>query len=448
MVALYRRQLSNKITDKIAKILVAGKHYNYAKRDCESSLHFVLGKGSMLYDVDNNEYLDLYARHGAMFLGHGNEEYCNALQKAMFDPISDHSMYDDEVCQWFKKYVPSCERIRFGLSGTEMVLNALRLSRAYTGRRRIIRFNGHCHGTADNIMGGKAKTALCPIVIEDEASKFATKGRASGVLQDQMLLLPWNHIETFRKIVEAYGSDIAAVIMEPVMITGGSILPLSGYLSEVRDICDKYGIVLIFDEINTGVHMGLGGAQLTTGVTPDLCLMGKAVSGGSVPVTALMGKAEIMDLYEQGSVVHGGTYNGYHLGMAAVATTFRILSSKEHEVYKQLNQMQEMLYKIFQEEAARCGMQIVIQGPPACSSFHCTDKDIMFYEDYDQHIQSKDMILSYCMECYGILVCKASKMYLNVTLNERDIYFFKEHLRPAMEMACTIIGRLKLGDNP
>lgn len=447
LIARYKRQLSSELTDKLAKILVSGKHYNFSKKENEASLHFSSGKDSMLYDLDNNVYLDLYARRGAMFLGHGNEEYCNALQNATLAPISDYSIYDEEVCHWFRKYVPSCERIRFGLSGTEMVLNALRVSRAYTGRRRIIRFNGHCHGTADSIMGGKAKEALCPIVIEDEASKLATKGRASGVLQDQMLLLPWNHIETFRKIVQAYGSDIAAVIMEPVMINGGSILPLPGYLNEVRNICDKHGIVLIFDEINTGVHMGLGGAQVMTGVTPDLCLMGKAVSGGSVPVTALMGKAKIMDLYEHGSVVHGGTYNGYHLGMAAMAATFRILSRNEQEIYKRLSLVQEMLCKIIQEEAARCGLEIIVQGPSTCSSFHCTDKEIISYEDYSQYIIKKDTILCHCMECYGVLVCKASKMYLNITLNEKDIDFFKEHIRPAMEMAYNIIERLKMREN-
>lgn len=447
MISQYKQQLSCELTDKLAKILVSGKHYNFSQKEDEISLHFLSGKDSLLHDIDNNVYLDLCARHGAMFLGHGNEEYCKALQDAVLAPITDYSIYDEEVCHWFRKYVPSCERIRFGLSGTEMVLNALRLSRAYTGRRRVIRFNGHCHGTADNIMGGKAKEALFPIVIEDEASRFATKGRASGVLQDQMLLLPWNHIETFRKIVQAYGSDVAAVIMEPVMINGGGILPLPGYLNEVRNICDKYGIVLIFDEINTGIHMGLGGAQAITGVIPDLCLMGKAVSGGSVPVTALMGKAKIMDLYENGGVVHGGIYNGYHLGMAATAATFRILSRNEQEIYKQLSLVQEEISKIMREEAARCGLEIIVQGPPACSSFHCTDKEIKSYEDYNQHIMNKDTILCYCMACYGILVCKTSKMYFNITLNEKDIYFFKEHIRGAMEMACSAIERLKSGES-
>jgi glutamate-1-semialdehyde 2,1-aminomutase len=441
---MYKRQSSYQTHEQLSKTLVSGLHHNFAKVEKDIPLHFASGKGSTLIDFDGNEYLDLFARCGAMFLGHGNEEYCNTLKDAIMAPITEYSSYDEEVCQWFKKYVPCCEQIRFGLSGTEMVLNALRLARAYTGRRRIIRFNGHYHGSADNIMGGKAKGALYPIVIEDEGSVFTTKGRASGVLQDQMLLIPWNHIETFRKTIQAYGADVAAVIMEPVMINGGSIFPLPGYLEEVRDICNQHGILLIFDEIITGVHMGLGGAQAITGVTPDLCLMGKAVSGGAVPVTALMGKADIMGLYRDGNVVHGGTFNGYHLGMAAIATTFRILSRNEKKIYKHISQINKQISEIIQKEANRCELQVIVQGPPACAAFHCTDKEITCYEEITQNILEKDMIIRSCMEQYGILVYRTSRMYLNIAIEEKDIDFLQLHIRPAMEMAEKIIKRLKI----
>lgn len=425
--------------------LPSGKHHNYSKADNETSIHFIEGLGSMVWDADKNSYLDLYAKFGAMFLGHKNRGLLEAITTAVHKyPITDYTELDSKVCEYFHRYVPCCEKIRFCLSGTEAIQNAIRLARAYTKKRRIIRFEGHFHGSADNIMGGKTNNILCPIVYEDPDSVFHTEGRASAVLQDQMLMLPWNDIEILNKMLKNYGADIAAIIMEPVNMNGGGIMPYDNYLEQVRSLCDEYQVVLIFDEVITGIHMGLGGAQNVFKVTPDLCVMGKAITSGIVPVSAIMGSSDIMNLMEENRVAFGGTFNGYNIGMAAVEATFRILSENEDFYYNKIKDYASQISKILHEEGKYYGIDLITQGPPACFTYHCTDKPIEVYNQYNDTIMQKDRILRQCMLQYGIIACHTSRMYMNISISDKDIEFFTTHLRPALQTARQIFDRLKL----
>jgi glutamate-1-semialdehyde 2,1-aminomutase len=205
--------------------------------------------------------------------------------------------------------------VRFGSSGTEVVQAALRAARAVTDRRRFIRFEGHYHGWLDNVL----------IALDEGAAGPASAGQPADALADS-LILPWNDSNAVADAFSDHGGDIAAVLMEPMMLNAGAILPLPGYLEAVREMCDRHGAVLIFDEIITGFRLGPGGAAQRFAVTPDLATYGKALAG-SWPVGALAGRRELMEPFGSGQVNHSGTFNANMAAMAAVTASLRLLAT-------------------------------------------------------------------------------------------------------------------------
>ncbi|HFC12466.1 MAG TPA: aminotransferase class III-fold pyridoxal phosphate-dependent enzyme, partial [Anaerolineae bacterium] len=346
---------------RVKALLPGGVHYNFHLPWEETPIHFVKADQSRVWDMNGKEYLDLYARFGALIVGHNNAEY-NAILKDTVDRVLSvsHCDMDAEALELIARFVPSAEMVRFGLSGTEIVQNALRLARAFTGKNRFVRFVGHYHGNADNIMGGKAPRQGDPIPSDYIGDLKGTAGRAKGSLESQSYLLPWNDADALEQLLIKKGDQIAAVITEPVCVNGGSIFPAPGYLKRMRELCDQYGVLLIFDEIITGFRMGLGGAQTEYAVTPDLTTLGKAIAGGGVPVSALVGKQEIMQLLVDKKVIHAGTFNGYPLGTAAVKATLELLSRDNCLALTQMNDTMGAIHKILQAEADAVGLPLVI----------------------------------------------------------------------------------------
>ncbi len=418
---------------RVKKYLPGGVHYNFRLPWEETPIHFVKADGSRAWDMDGNEYLDLYARFGAMIVGHGNKEYNECLKETIDRVLSvSHCEMDAEALELIAKLIPSAEMIRFGLSGTEIVQNGLRLARAWTGKNRFVRFIGHYHGNADNIMGGRAPKTGDPIPSDYVGDLKGTDGRAKDSMESQSYLIPWNNADILENLLKSKGHEIAAVITEPVCVNGGSVLPAPGYLKRVRELCDEYNVVLIFDEIITGFRMGLGGAQQEYGVTPDLTTLGKAIAGGGVPVSALVGKKEIMQLLVDKKVIHAGTFNGYPLGTAAVKATLEILSRNNGQAISQMNEKMVMIHEILKSEADNAGLPLVIQGPPGCASYHVCKDVLKNPEEYDFEIMSLDIILNNSLLKNGILVSSISRMYPNISLNEDDVEWFRERVRNAV----------------
>lgn len=423
----------HKYTERVKKLLPGGVHYNFNLPWEETPIHFVNGEGTRLWDMNGKEYFDLYARFGASILGHRNQEYNEALKDAMDRVLSvSHCDMDAEALELIAKFVPSAEMIRFGLSGTEIVQNALRLARAWTGKNKFIRFENHYHGNADNIMGGRAPKNGDPIPSDYKGDSKGTAGRAKDSLESQSYLIPWNDVQILEDLLIRKSDEIAAVITEPVCVNGGSVMPKPGYLQKVRELCDKYNVVLIFDEIITGVRMGLGGAQKAFGVTPDLTTLGKAIAGGGVPVSALVGKKEIMQLLVDKKVIHAGTFNGYPLGTAAVKATLEILSRNNGEALIKMNNTMKKIHEVIKEEASKAGVELIIQGPDACAAYHCTDKEIENPSDYNFDITSRDIIVNNNFAKHGILVSSVSRLYPNIAISDNDIEWFREQTRKAM----------------
>jgi glutamate-1-semialdehyde 2,1-aminomutase len=355
--------------ERASCVIPGGLMSNFRKEEGLVPKYMTHGQGARLYDVDGLEYVDYSLGYGPAILGHSN----TVLQRALADQsrrlyTATVNTLEAEAAQLVVDLVPSAEQVRFVCSGTEAVYNALRLARAHTGRNRIVRFNGHYHGGTDDIMGGIVQPGGLPTPIAGEArddffsQMTNTSGRASHALEDQFLL-EWNDLESLNELFSAAADQIAGVIMEPVMINCSGCLPQPGYLEGVRHLCDRYGVVLIFDEVITGFRMGLGGAQAAFGVTPDLTTLGKALGGG-VPVAAFCGRKSIMDHITRTDVIAGGTYNGHPLSMAAVLATLEELKRDDGAAMRRINLMGQRLgdglSRLFRQSAA----DFIIQGFP------------------------------------------------------------------------------------
>lgn len=434
---IYCVEKSKEYNEKLREYIPGGVHTNYSaiiKFPSEvGTLHFNKADKSRIWDLDGNEYLDMAAKYGAMIIGHNHPQYITELEKKIEQGACfNHSDVEISICQRIQECMPSMERIRFCLSGTEAVQNALRVSRAYTGKKKFVRFEGNYHGNMDNIIGGKVENSECPIPVENSKGRGCTLGRFPGILEEQSFLLPWNDIEAIENVITRYGDEIAAVITEAISINGGGIEPKEGYLERLRKLCDEHNIVLIFDEVITGFRVSLGGAQGKLKVRPDLTIMGKSISGGDLPLSVFGGRQDIMKLYEDYKVIHGGTFNGYSLGLTSAYATLSILKEED---YMSMEKYAKKIYEIFLKDAHEEGIDMVIQGPLTCGTFHCTDKPIHKFEQMTYRTSLKEHFVSESFAQYGVLFSSTNRMFTNIMLGQEDVDFFAERSKAAMSLA-------------
>ncbi len=439
----YNNEQSKAYNKKLEKLLAGGVHYNFRTYSKEEPRHYVRGNGARVWDKDGNEYLDLYAKFGANLLGHNHPEYIENFQSRLSSAISINlSDLDLEVAELINECVPSIELIRFGLSGTEVIQNAMRAARAHTKKNKFIRFIGHYHGNADNIMGGTGESKSEFLPTEFMGDPRGTSGRADNILVDQSFILPWNDFEALEEVVEAHKDELAAIITEPICIDGGGIYPVKGYLERMRELCDQHNIVLIFDEIITGFRVHIGGAQTLLGVTPDLTVMGKAMGGGALPVSLFGGKREIMEHFEEQKVVHAGTFNGYVLGSTAVISTLSILKKNNFEAYANMTKYGNMLKEVFLQKAKENGIDLVIQGHEHAMSYHSMKEPLLDSRDRTYEIALKNGIIKETLANYGILISPISRMFMNIQFNESDIDFFAQHIDAGLKESAKIIDEI------
>jgi trans-AT polyketide synthase/acyltransferase/oxidoreductase domain-containing protein len=423
---------SQQLIKQAKRYIPGGVHYNFRYSGKDTIIPFNKGRGSRVWDIDGNEHLDLFCKFGALLVGHYNQVYNNKLKDYMEKVLSvDQCDLEPIVCEKIVHYVPSAEMVRFCLSGTEAVQNAIRLGRAYAGKPKFVRFRGHYHGNADNIMGGKPQSSDYPVPTAYEGDFLGTDGRAPNILEEQSFMLPWNNIEALEKLLANYADEIGVIIMEPICINGGGILPKPGYLERVRQLCDRYHITLIFDEVITGFRTALGGAQSLLGVTPDITVFGKALAGGALPMSAIVGKKEVMQLYTDQKVIHAGTFNGYPLGLAAVLATIELLESnpQSHE------RMGNLLLQIGQslvDAAKAVDIPMVVQGVPNILVFHSQAEPLTQPEGYDDNTKLRDILITRLCKEYGIQFSPISRFYSNLLMEESDVEFFRSRIGDAM----------------
>jgi glutamate-1-semialdehyde 2,1-aminomutase len=286
-------------------------------------------KGSRIIDVDGREYVDFVQSWGPMILGHGYEPVLDAVREQLARGTSygAPTYVEVELAEAIVKAVPSIEMVRCVSSGTEATMSAIRLARGYTGRDKFIKFDGNYHGHSDALLVA-AGSGLLTLGIP--STPGVTKGAAGDTI-----VLPYNDLAAVREALEAEGEKVAAIILEPIAGNMGVVPPKPGFLQGLRDLCDQFGVVLIFDEVISGFRVALGGAQELYGVTPDLTTLGKIIGGG-FPVGAFGGKAEIMrQLAPDGPVYQAGTLSGNPIAMVAGLATLEALSKPG--VYEELD---------------------------------------------------------------------------------------------------------------
>lgn len=334
-------------------------------------------KGAYMYDEDNNRYIELINSWGPMILGHGNELIEEAVAEALKSSLSFGAPTAKEVqmAELICSMVPSIEKVRMVNSGTEATMSAIRVARGYTGKDKIIKFEGCYHGHGDSFLiaaGSGAATMGTP------NSPGVTKGTAKDTLT-----APFNDLEALKELVSKNKGEVAALIVEPVAGNMGCVLPNEGYLKGLRDICDTEGIVLIFDEVMTGFRLSKAGAQGIYNVKPDLTTLGKIIGGG-MPVGAYGGKQEIMDYVSpQGPVYQAGTLSGNPIAMSAGLAILTYLN--EHpEVYSQIESSGKYLAEQLALTNTALGKNYTINQLGSMISVFFTEQPVTDFESAKQ----------------------------------------------------------------
>ena len=320
-------------------------------------------KGALIWDADGNEYIDYVASWGPMILGHAHPEVLEAVIKSAERGTSYGAPTESEVtmARAIVDMVASVETVRMVNSGTEATMSAIRLARGYTGRDKIVKFDGCYHGHADSLL-------------VSAGSGLATLGipGSPGVPEDvarHTISLPYNNMAAVETAFDRFGSEISCVIVEPVPGNMGVIIPDQSFLEGLRSITERHGVILIFDEVITGFRLAPGGAQEILGITPDLTCFGKIIGGG-LPVGAYGGRAEIMArIAPDGDVYQAGTLSGNPLAMAAGLTTLNIL--KRENPYADLSRKCEALFTGLQKAAKNAGIPTTVNrmGSMGCLFF-------------------------------------------------------------------------------
>jgi len=302
--------------------------------------------GSRIWDVEGNEYIDYVSSWGPMILGHSHPAVVDAINKAAKKGTSYGipTEMEIEMARLIVRAFPSIDLVRMVSSGTEAAMSAIRLARGYTGRDKIIKFEGCYHGHSDSLLV-KAGSGVATLGIP--GSPGVPKS-----LAELTVTLPFNNIEAVRSAVDKYGDDVACVIIEPVAGNMGVVPPRSGFLEELRKITYERGILLIFDEVITGFRLTYGGFQNLADIEPDLTCLGKIIGGG-LPVGAFGGKKDIMNnLAPEGPVYQAGTLSGNPLAMAAGVATLKILEEKNNyeTLEKKTSYLCDEIRKIFRKK--------------------------------------------------------------------------------------------------
>ncbi len=331
--------------------------------------------GSHIWDVDGNEYIDYKLGYGPVILGHSYKKIHDAVHKADEEGLvyaADNELII-EVARAVKKFVPSVEMVRFANSGTEATLAAIRVARAFTKKDKIIKFEGHYHGWHDSVAFSVKPGYAC-----EQKSVPASLG-ILDVVSHYTLTCEWNNFEEIEKMVKKNHREAAAIITEPVMGNAAAISPKDGYLKHLRDLCDEYGILLIFDEVKTGFRLAKDGAQGVFKVIPDLSTFAKSLGNG-YPIAAFGGREDVMGLIGPGKVMHGGTYSANPVSLTAAKTTLNEL--KKPEVWRHLYSYGKKLMKGIDDILTAHKIPHIVHGFPTMFQFLLTErKEITNYRE-------------------------------------------------------------------
>lgn len=375
------------------------------------------GKGSRVWDEDGNEFIDYLIGSGPMVLGHGHPEVLEAVQEQLAEGMTffANNARGIELAEVLVEAVPCADQVRYVSTGGEADMYAMRLARAFTGRDKILKFEGGYHG-----MSGEALMSLSPTRLINFPQAVPDSAGIPESVRDNMLIAPFNDAEFVSSLIEEHANEIACVIVEPLQRL---IPPEPGFLQALRELTSKNGIVLIFDEVVTGFRFAYGGAQEYYGVTPDLCTLGKIIGGG-FPLAAIAGKKEIMDHFDKsiagadGFTFQIGTLSGNPIASVAGLKTLEIL--RRPGAYETIRENGERLMAAYRTHLDAAGIAHQIVGEPFLFDVVFTDQPVRNYRDMFRNDADRAKTLNRSLRKSGILK-PDSKLYAHLALTEADL---------------------------
>jgi glutamate-1-semialdehyde 2,1-aminomutase len=376
-----RYRASVGLHETASRVLAGGVSSNFRLGGTPAPLWFDRGEGARLFDVDGNSYVDYALGMGPNILGHAPDRVVRRVAESLNrgQLFAGQHASELELARGIQRLVPCAERVRIGVTGSELTQAAVRLARAYTGRSLVVKFEGHYHGWFDSLLVSVAPPMDSAGSRDAPIPHLPSAGQSRSVLGD-IAILPWNDLRALESYLLQNGPRVAALIMEPILCNTGVIPPRSGYLEDVRALCDRYRIVLIFDEVITGFRVGLSGAQGRLGVTPDLAVFAKALGGG-FPIAALAGSRDIMELVASGGVVHGGTFNA---NVVSVVAALAVLEELERPgTYAQLEAQGHALMDGLRAIANELELPLLVQGlGPVFNTAFTNQRELFDYRTY------------------------------------------------------------------
>ena len=382
----------------------------------ENDIIIKRGKGSKVWDENNNEYIDYLIGSGPMLLGHGHPEVMEAIFEQLpngltfFANNSKGIELAEEIC----KAVKSSEQVRFVSSGGEADMYAMRLARAYTGRSKILKFEGGYHG-----MCSEAQMSLAPAQLSNFPQAVPDSAGIPESVKSEVLVAPFNDIAFIENILEEESSEIAGIIVEPLQRL---IPPIKNFLPTLRKLCTKYNILLIFDEVVTGYRFSYGGAQEYYGVTPDICTLGKIIGGG-FPLAAIAGKKEIMDHFDkekvgsEGFLMQIGTLSGNPIASVAGLKTLEIL--KRPGSYEKLRQNGQRIMDFASKKLKDNNVDFKVVGDQTLFEIIFTNEEVLNYRDVQKNNLKNYSKFNQLLKENGVFK-PIGKMYISLSLTEDD----------------------------
>jgi len=381
------------------------------------------GRGSRIYDVDGNEYIDWMMAFGALPLGHAHPEVVEAITGAAATGahFATATPVELEVAEMLQSIVRNAERVRFANTGTEAVMAAIRLARGVTGRPKILKFEGHYHGWHDDLLVSSNVMPVSALGLRSDPVKIPDSSGLNRSALDDTIVVPWNDLPALQRAVENHPGQIAAIITEGIMANMGVIPPSKGYLQGLQDLAKANGILFILDETVTGFRIAPGGCQEYYKLSPDLVTFGKALGCG-LPVAALCGRAEVMDALQWGGVLHYGTHNGSRIGMYAARANLRVLTRDNNAAFRHTFQIAERLCEGYRYVFRKKGVAAVVQNVGPMFQVMFTDQPaIRDYREFCQHVNRaafQKFVLS--LFEFGVYASPSAALHSIVTLAHTD----------------------------
>ncbi len=418
---MYTYEQSAKLLERAKKSLAGGVSSEFRKYNHPHAIFYSHGIGSRIYDVDGNEYIDFTLSQGPLIIGHNHPHVVKRVEDyaKMGQLFAGQHLLEIELAEKLQQLIPSAELMRFCLDGSEAVQTAFRIARAKTGKQKFLRFEGHYHGWLDNVAWGLSTPSAEQLGSREAPAVFPwTEGLPDSV-QDDFIILPWNDLALLEKIIKEKHLEIAAVITEPIMCNNGCILPKTGYLQGMRDLCDQYNITLIYDEVITGFRTSLGGAQTYYNVSPDLSIFAKAIASG-YPISAIVGKKDWMSLVVESKVIHAGTMNSSNSTVAAAMGTIEVLEAGN--IYEKIFTLGIQLMEGLRDIGKQNKSNLLVQGLGPMLHTGFTDlsavndfRDVLTYDK----VKLNKFIAG--MHDNGIRIIGRGLWYISAAHTEKDI---------------------------